>query len=81
MTYFPSEIVTPAAHLPISATDEALAAAVTEEIERSVLVAGCSAPDKRRIIIDGPLTPRIELEPVSSSREPHTGGRLPMMQP
>ena len=37
MTYFPSEIVTPAAHLPISATDEALASAVVEELERAVL--------------------------------------------
>ena len=36
-----SEIVSPPAHLPVSATDEALAAAVTEEIERVVI---CGVP-------------------------------------
>ena len=65
VTLFVSEIVTPAAHLPITATDEALAAAVVEEIERTVLWRAV-VRQTRRIIIDGPLPPRIELEPVSS---------------
>ena len=34
---FAVEVVSPPAHLPVSATDEALAAAVVEEIERTVL--------------------------------------------
>ena len=66
MTYFPSEIVTPAAHLPISATDEALASAVVEELERAVLWRAV-VRQTRRVLIDGPLTPRIELEPVSGA--------------
>ena len=66
MNLFVSEIVTPAAHLPITATDEALAAAVVEEIERAVLWRAV-VRQTRRIIIDGPLTPRIELEPVSGA--------------
>ena len=66
MNLFVSEIVTPAAHLPITATDEALASAVVEEIERAVLWRAV-VRQTRRIIIDGPLTPRIELEPVSGA--------------
>ena len=39
MSLFVSEIVTPAAHLPITVADadQALAAAVVEEIERTIL--------------------------------------------
>ena len=66
MSLFVSQIVTPAAHLPITATDEALAAAVVEEIERAVLWRAV-VRQTRRIIIDGPLPPRIELEPVSGA--------------
>ena len=62
MSLFVSQIVTPPAHLPITTTDEALAAAVVEEIERSVLWRAV-VRQTRRIIIDGPLPPRIELEP------------------
>ena len=65
MNLFVSEIVTPPAHLPITATDEALAPAVVEEIERAVLWRAC-VRQARRITLDGPLPPRIELEPVSS---------------
>ena len=58
--------MTPAAHLPITTTDEALASAVVEEVERAVLWRAV-VRQTRRIIIDGPLTPRIELEPVSGA--------------
>ena len=64
MTYFPSEIVTPPASLPITATDEALAAAVVEEIERAILWRAVVL-QTRKILIDGTL-PILELEPVSS---------------
>ena len=66
MTLFVSEIVTPAAHLPIATTDEALAAAVVEEIERVVLWRAIVSQE-RRIVIDGPLPQLLELEPVSGA--------------
>ena len=65
VTLFVSEIVTPPAHLPITAADADLAAGVVEEIERAVLWRAIVAQE-RRIIINGPLAPRIELEPVSA---------------
>ena len=65
MSLFPSEIVTPPAHLPIAATDEPLAAAVVEEIERGVLWRAIVA-QTRRIVIDGALPPRLEIEPVTA---------------
>ena len=65
MNLFVSEIVTPPSHLPITAADAELAAAVVEEIERAVLWRAV-VRQERRIIMDGPLPPRIELEPVSS---------------
>ena len=65
MNLFVSEIVTQPAHLPITATDEALAAAVVEEVERTILWRAIVSQE-RRILIDGPLPSRIELEPVSS---------------
>ena len=67
MSFFVSEIVTPPAHLPITvaAADQALSAAVVEEIERGVLWRAI-VRQERRIVLDGPLPPRIELEPVAS---------------
>ena len=61
MTYLNSEIVTPAAHLPVTVSDAALAAAVVEEIELMILWRAVVA-QTRRIVIDGPL-PILELEP------------------
>ena len=62
-----SEIITPPAHLPVTvaAADQALAAAVVEEVERVHLWRGI-VRQTRRITLDGPLPPRIELEPVAS---------------
>ena len=65
MSLFVSQIVTPAAHLPITAADATLAAGVVEEIERTVLWRAIVS-QTRRVVIDGPLPPRLELEPVSS---------------
>ena len=64
MNYFMSEVTTPPSSLPIAATDEALAAAVTEEIERAILWRAVVL-QTRKIVIDGTL-PILELEPVSS---------------
>ena len=67
MNLFVTEIISPAAHLPVTvdAAQATLAAAVVEEIERAVLWRAV-VRQTRRIIIGGPLPPRIELEPVSS---------------
>ena len=65
MNLFVNEIVTPPAHLPITASDTALAAAVTEEIERTILWRAIVLQE-RRILIDGPLPSRLEIEPVTS---------------
>ena len=54
-----------ATHLPIEATDEALAAAVVEEVERTILQRAI-VRQERRVVIDGPLPTQIELEPVQS---------------
>ena len=54
MNLFVSEIVTQPASLPITATDEALAAAVVEEIERGVLWRAI-VRQERRILLDGSL--------------------------
>ena len=56
MNLFVSEIVTPAARLPITVSDTALARAVVEEIERAVLWRAIVSQE-RRIVIDGPLPP------------------------
>ena len=66
MTYF-GEVVTAPTALPITvaAADQALAAAVVEELERVVLWRAV-VTQERRIIIDGPLPPLLELEPVTS---------------
>ena len=64
MNIFVGEIVTAAEHLPITTADEALAAAVVEEIERTILWRAI-VRQERRILIDGPLA-ILELEPVTS---------------
>ena len=64
MNVFVNEIVTRAAHLPITTADEALAAAVVEELERVVLWRAI-VRQERRILIDGQLA-ILELEPVAS---------------
>ena len=67
MNLFVGEIITPPpAHLPISVSDEqkALARAVVEEVERTVLWRGI-VEQRRRIIVDGPLAPRLTLEPIT----------------
>ena len=66
MNLFVSEIITAPAHLPVKVddADKALAAAVVEEIERTILWRACVA-QTRRIFIDGSLPARIELEPVT----------------
>ena len=67
MSLFVSEIITPPAHLPITVADadQALAAAVVEEIERTILWRAI-VRQERRILIDGSLPPLIELEPVTA---------------
>ena len=67
MNLFMSSVVTQPASLPVAvaAADQALAAAVVEEIERGVLWRAI-VRQTRRIIIDGSLPDVLELEPVSS---------------
>ena len=67
MNLFVSEIVTQPASLPVTvaAADQALAAAVVEEVERGVLWRGI-VRQTRRIIVDGVLPARIEIEPIVS---------------
>ena len=67
MNLFVNAIVTPPAHLPIevSATAKPLALAVTEEVERLILQRGIVSQE-RRIIVDGHLPSRLEIEPVSA---------------
>ena len=65
MNLFMTEVVTVAEHLPVTVADAQLAAAVVEEIERAHLWRGI-VRQTRRITLDGPLPPRIELEPVAS---------------
>ena len=68
MSFFVNEIVTPASH----ATDRRrpthdLAASVVEECERLILWrAVVQASDVRKVVIDGPLPSRIELEPLTA---------------
>ena len=65
MNLFMTEVVTPPEHLPVTASDTELAAAVTDEIELTVLWRACVL-QTRRILIDGPLPQILELEPVSA---------------
>ena len=65
MALFMDQVVTPPTSLPVIATDAALVAAVVSEIERSVLWRAI-VHQTRRILIDGDLPSRIEIEPVTS---------------
>ena len=67
MSLLVSEIVTPPASLPITVADadQALAAAVVEEVERTILWRACVS-QTRRVLIDGSLASVLELEPVTS---------------
>ena len=67
MNLFVNEIVTPPAHLPVTvdSAQDALARAVVEEIERSYLWRAI-VRQERRIIVDGPLPPRIAIEPFTA---------------
>ena len=67
MTLFATEIVTPPAHLPVTvaAAQTDLARAVVDECERAVLWRAIVAQE-RRIVIDGQLPSRLELEPVTA---------------
>ena len=67
MNLFFSELITPPAHLPITVADDdqALAEAVTSEIERGVLWRAIVSQE-RRITVDGSLPPRLEIEPVTA---------------
>ena len=68
MNLFMSEVVVPPEHLPIIISDaqKALTRAVVEEVERCILWRAVVV-QQRKIIVDGPLPPRIEIEPVSGS--------------
>ena len=68
MNLFVSEIITAPAHLPIIVSDaqKALTRAVVEEVERCILWRAVVV-QQRKIIVDGPLPTRIEIEPVSGS--------------
>ena len=67
MSFFAYEIVQAPAHLPVTvaATQHALAAAVVEEIERTILWRSC-VQQQRRIVIDGPLPQILKIEPVTA---------------
>ena len=67
MNLFFNELVTPPSSLPVEvdAADRALAAGVVEELER-VFLWRAIVRQKRRVIIDGPLPPVLELEPVAA---------------
>ena len=65
MNLFMTEVVTPPDHLPVTAADPDLAAAVVDEVERTVLWRAL-VRQERRIVIDGPLPSRIEIEPVTA---------------
>ena len=65
MALFMDQIVTPPAELPVIATDAALVAAVVNEIELTVLWRAI-VHQTRRILIDGDLPARIEIEPVTA---------------
>ena len=65
MNLFFSELVTPPTHLPVAATDDALARAVTEEVERLILQRAI-VHQTRKITIDGRISTLIELEPTTA---------------
>lgn len=65
MNFFVSEIVTPASRLPITVSDTDLAAAVVDEIERTILWRAVVS-QTRKIEIDGPLPSVLEIEPTTA---------------
>ena len=65
MNLFVNEIVTPPTALPVTASDLVLAAAVVEEIERTVLWRSVVFQE-RRILIDGDLPQLLVMEPIVS---------------
>ena len=67
MNLFFSELVTPPDHLPVEVADadQALAKAIVEQIERSILNRAVVL-QTRRITMDGALPVRFELEPARS---------------
>ena len=65
MSLSSAEVVTPPASLPIRTTDTNLAAAVVDEIERTILWRAVVS-QTRKITIDGELPSRMELEPVTA---------------
>ena len=64
MNLFMTAVVTPPEHLPITASDTDLAAAVVEEVELTVLWRAVVAQE-RRIVLDGALPQLIEIEPTT----------------
>ena len=66
MTLFVSEIITPPTLLPITVKEAGIAAAVVEEVERTILWRAIVSQE-RRILIDGPFfPPHLEIEPVTA---------------
>ena len=67
MNFWDIEVVTAPTALPVAVddADQALAAAVVEGIERAYLWRAIVSQE-RKIVIDGPLPSRIEIEPVTS---------------
>ena len=65
MNFFVTEIVTPPTHLPITSTDDLLARAVVDEVERVILWRAIVSQE-RKIVVDGALPAKIELEPVTA---------------
>ena len=67
MNYFFDELVTKPERLPVTVTaaQEALAGAVVEELERSVMWRAIVS-QTRSITVDGPLPQLIEIEPTTS---------------
>ena len=66
MTFFTPEIITAPTALPIDVDDDqaALAAAVVDELERTILWRGI-VHQTRMIIVDGPLDRLLEIEPTT----------------
>ena len=66
MNFYFSELVTAPARLPITvdAADKVLAAAVVQELE--LYLGRAIVAQTRRVLIDGDLPPRIEIEPTTS---------------
>ena len=67
MSLFVNQIITAPEHLPVTvaAADEALTASIVNEVERTVLWRAI-VHQTRRILIDGDLPARIEIEPTTS---------------